>query len=202
MAIPASKIDTHWNYFLSVEQDLMRLSRYIEFHEDNYDCYSLEIVRLLMASAAEVDVVCKQICQTINPNSTASSIHKYRDEIFAVYPVMAQFEVVAPRFGLSLNPWSNWNQLRGVPLWWNAYNKAKHHRHTHYAKANLKNVLNAVAGLFVACLYLYKDKAETAELIPSPMILQAGDEWFGGAHYGSNVIGTRYNLEEPKISGI
>jgi hypothetical protein len=107
-------------------------------------------VRLLVAAAAEADVVCKQICQALNTASTAENVHHYRDEIVPAYPVVPRFEVLAPRYGLRLTPWENWNQPQGVPLWWTAYNKIKHQRHTEYHRANLKNVLNAVAGLFVA----------------------------------------------------
>ena len=31
MAITSTKIDSHWNYFLSAEADLLELSRFIEF---------------------------------------------------------------------------------------------------------------------------------------------------------------------------
>ena len=62
MAITTTKIDSHWNYFLSVEADLLELSRFIEFDKRNYKCFSVEMARLLMAAAAEVDVVCKQLC--------------------------------------------------------------------------------------------------------------------------------------------
>ena len=195
MAIPTTKIDAHWNYFLSIEQDLDRLSRYIEFDERNYSCFSLEIVRLLIAAPAEADVVCKQICQNINPASVADNIHQYRDAIMPAYPVMSQFEVLAPRYGLRLKPWDQWNQPQGVPLWWTAYNKIKHHRNVEYPKANLKNVLNAVAGLFVACLYLYKEKAALGELIPSPSILRPSEERFNGMTHGDFEFGINYRLE-------
>ncbi|MBI1210460.1 MAG: hypothetical protein GC190_03280 [Alphaproteobacteria bacterium] len=43
--------------FLVLEADLERLSRFVEFTPDNYDSYSVETARILMAAAAEVDVV-------------------------------------------------------------------------------------------------------------------------------------------------
>lgn len=196
MAIQTTKIDAHWNYFLSIEQDLDRLSRFIEFDECNYSCFSLEIVRLLIAAAAKVDVVCKQICQSINPASVADTIHNYRNEILPAYPTIPRFEVLAPRYGLRFKPWDKWNRPRGVPLWWTAYNKIKHQRYTEYHMANLKNVLNAVGGLFVACLYLYKDKATLGELIPSPVILRPSEDRFNGTTYGGFEFGINYLLED------
>lgn len=194
MAIEATKIDAHWNYFLSVEQDLALLSRYIEFDERNYKCFSIEIVRLIIAAAAEADVVCKQICQQLNPASTADNINKYRDEIVSAYPLMVNFEVLMPRYGLRLKPWVNWSQPDGVPFWWTAYNKIKHHRHKEYDRANLKNGLNAVAGLFVACLYLYKNKASNGDLIPSPAILRPSEDRFGGLTHGGYEFSILYDL--------
>lgn len=196
MGIQTTRIDDHWNYFISVEQDMGRLSRFIEFDERNYDCFSLENVRLLVAAAAETDVVCKQICQYLNPASCAKRIPQYRDEIVPVYPIMSQFEVLAPRYGLRLKPWSNWNDPNSVPFWWTAYNKIKHERHTEYHRANLKNVLNAIAGLFVACLYLYKDKAASGTLIPSPLILRPSEERLVGTLHGGFEIGIEYKLED------
>jgi len=194
MAIEATKIDAHWNYFLSVEQDLDRLSRYIEFDKRNYQCFSIEIVRLIIAAAAEVDVVCKQICQHLNPTSLADSINTYRTEIVTAYPQMVEFEVLMPRYGLRLKPWINWSQPGRVPLWWTAYNKIKHHRHEKYDKANLKNALNAIAGLYVACLYLYKDKASSGNLVPSPAILRPSENRFGGIFHGGYELSIHYNL--------
>ena len=62
MAITSRKIEVHWNYLLAIEKDLENLSRFVEFYDDNFKCYSIEISRLLMASAAEIDVICRQIC--------------------------------------------------------------------------------------------------------------------------------------------
>ena len=156
--------DAHWNYFLSVEADLERLSRFIEFDERNYQCFSVENARILIAAAAEADVVCKRLCRELDPASSADNIHKYRDAIVPTSAVLTRFEVLVPRYGLRLKPWHSWDNPGGVPTWWTAYNKIKHHRDTEYYRASLKNVLKAVAGLFVVCLYLYKDKARLGEL--------------------------------------
>jgi hypothetical protein len=196
MAIISTKIDAHWNYFLSVEADLERLSRYIEFDERNYPCFSIENARILIAAAAEVDVVCKQLCRKLDPASSADSIHKYRDEIVLAFPSIPSFEIQAPRHGLRLKPWDNWNNSSGVPAWWTAYNKIKHHRDTEYHRASLKNVLNAVAGLYVVCLYLYKDKAQVGELAPSPSTLRPSEDRFAGFYHGGYEISIAYNLQD------
>ncbi len=194
MGIRTTPTEMHWNYFLSTEADLIRLSRFIEFHPKNYNCFSVEMARLLMASAAEVDVVCKELCRAINPASRAGSINQYRDEIVHAFPMIPKFEVLMPRHGLRLKPWTNWGRPNNPPAWWTAYNKTKHHRHTDYHKACLKNVLNAVSGLFVICLYLNKDRAEAGELTPSAVVLRPNEKRFRGIHHGGLEFAIVYRL--------
>jgi hypothetical protein len=168
----------HWNYLLAIERDLAEVSRYVEFDLRNFKCFSIELAKILLSTGAETDVVCKQICRVIDPNSAADDIHKYRDQIKLAYPKIPQFTVTLPRFGLTLHPWDEWNKSNGIPFWWTGYNKVKHNRDSHYDRANLQNVLNAVAGLLAVVLYLYREQAELAELDPLPELLNV-DEYLG-----------------------
>ena len=193
MAIPVSKVELHWNYFLTIEHDLERLSRFVEFDEKNFKCFSIEIARLLLAAAAETDIVCKQICTHLNPGSTASDITRYKTEILKHYSKIPQFVETLPRYGLKLKPWSNWSNTNNYPpLWWTAHNKIKHQRHEEFHKGNLKNALNSVAGLFVMVLYLYKEKAELGELLPNAQLLRVRETNFRGATAGGFETGVMY----------
>ena len=194
MAIQAKRIEPHWNYLLAIERDVERLSRYIEFDKRNFDCFSIEIARVLLASGAEVDVVCKQLCRVLNPTSSASNINAYRDEIKTAFPTMPQFEVLISRFGLTLTPWDEWSKPDGVPFWWTAYNKTKHQRDSEYHRASLKNALNAVAGLFVAVLHLYKDKARAGELLPPAQLLRVSDRHYLGDTHQGYEFGINYDI--------
>jgi len=64
----------HWNYFLALESDLDRVSRYVEFTTYNYTTYSLEMAHLLLAAGSEIDVVLKSLCKKVNPTIEASNI--------------------------------------------------------------------------------------------------------------------------------
>ena len=153
MTIQETPTLQHWNYFLALEDDVVRMSRYLELTSDNFDSYSLELVRILFGAASEVDVVSKRLCQKLNEKSNANNITKYKQEILAVYPQITSVVIEIPRFGLTLTPWVQWNITDSSPLWWRAYNNVKHHRHTHFAEASLKNTLNSVGGLFVLLLF-------------------------------------------------
>lgn len=197
MGIHIAKMEPHWSYFLAIEQDLDRLSRFVEFDEQNFRCFSIEIAHLLLTAAAETDVVCKQLCVQKNQNSKAANIIAYRKEILAIHPRLPRFVVTLPRYGLVMKPWSNWNQKRKTdnpPVWWTAYNKIKHHRHKEFHQGNLKNAINAVAGLFVMVLYLYKQKAELGELLPSAQLLRVTKANFRGVSAGGADSGVSYVL--------
>ncbi len=60
------------------------------------------------------------------------------------------------------------------PHWWQAYNKVKHHRDSHFHGASLKNALNALAGLFVLLLFFYRIEGQEGGLSPDPSIFRIG----------------------------
>lgn len=159
MGIHEEPTPQHWNYFLALEDDVVRLSRYIEFTTDNFDAYSLELARILSSAAAEVDVVAKQLCAKLDETAKADNISKYREIIQPAYPALVDALVLIPRFGLTLHPWEQWAN-GSKPFWWGAYNNVKHHRHTKFSDASLKNALNSVAGLFVLLLFFYREESQ------------------------------------------
>lgn len=194
MKTKGSKIEAHWNYLLALENDLEKLSRYVEFDERNYECFSVEIARILLSAGAEADVVCKQLCRKLNKSSSAKNIHQYRDDIKQAYPEISDFEVLLTRYGLELKPWKNWKDIQGVPDWWTAHNKVKHHRDSEYHRANLKNAIDSVAGLFVVTLYFYKEKANLGELMPAPQLLRVSEEHFQGIFHGGKDLSFVYKI--------
>ena len=86
----------HWNYFLSLEEDIYHIARYIEFSEANYQCYSMELARLLFSASSEIDIVAKQYCKKINPQSRASNITDYKSEILNNDPNLPNITIGMP----------------------------------------------------------------------------------------------------------
>ena len=188
-----SKYFTHWNYFLAIERDLEKLSRFVEFSTDNWTTYSLEMARIILASASDIDVLLKALCKRVSPSAKAATINKYMDVINKTFPDIPMFEATLPRWGLNLTPWSNWASNE-VPVWWTANNKVKHHRDKQYHRANLHNTLNAVAALYVINLYFYKQEAESAELLPMPSLFRPSNEHFNGTTFNDVEFGINYKL--------
>ena len=150
--IKTSQRSIHWDYYLALESDIKEVARYIEFDKSNFNTHSIELSHLLLAASSEVDVVMKELCNILNPKSKADNINRYKKLIKEHLPEIIQQNVISPLYGLTLSPWSNWKG-NSNPSWWQSYNKVKHERNIHYKSANLKNVLNSVAGLFVANIH-------------------------------------------------
>ena len=160
MTIFHQSVSPHLNYFSCLEDDLLELSRWVEFCAENESVYSIELARLLMTAAAEVDVVAKALCAAIDRPRAAESINVYQEVLIRALPMLPDAVVDMPRFGMKFQPWVNWAQAKNPPDWWQGNNKVKHQRSTHFDRASLKNVLNAIAGLLILLLLLHsKDGA-------------------------------------------
>jgi len=173
---------SHWHYFLTLDADLDVTSRYVEICKDNFKTYSIEYVRILLAAGSEIDVVAKLVCEKIDSSKKAENINHYREIITAKYSHFHEMEVLLPRYAIRLTPWKAWKGTDN-PEWWKSYNDVKHKRHLDFRKANLENVLNCVAGLFVIVMYLYYDslhellKLQPPRLLSLPQGYKQGWEW-------------------------
>lgn len=184
MGIPQHTVPKHWNYFLTLEADLIALARYVEIDKKNFKTFSLELSRLLVSACGEVDSVLKQICERHSQiNRKKWDINVYQTEIQAAYPNFSRASVSIPRYGLSLEPWSNWTRNPpSNPKWWRGHNGIKHNRPEEFEKGNLKNTLNALAGLYIALIYLHEPLGEAELLSPMPNLLHPG-QLYGGESF-------------------
>ena len=191
--ITQSKNKIHWNYFVALEQDLETVSRYIEFNEDNFKVYSIELARLLFAAASEVDVIAKLLCKRFYPTASDENINDYRRVLLTKLPEIPTTEVFIGRYGLSFKPWDNWSlTTNNNPVWWSDYNKVKHQRDTYFSRATLKNVINSLGALLILvyCHYSYelastegerlRPKETMRQLEPESTLIKLSDEYYHG----------------------
>ena len=163
--IPATGGKLHWNYLLALERDLEAISRYVEFAPANYEVYSIELAHLLFAAASEVDVVTKLLCAVLDPSARNGNMDHYRAVVMSNLPIMVVSKVYIPRYGLELTPWDQWSQNQN-PLWWRSYNDVKHERNAHFARATLKNALNAMAALLLVAFEYYRRNLAAVPSLP------------------------------------
>ncbi|MPQ76886.1 hypothetical protein [Hydrogenovibrio sp. JE_KL2] len=146
----------HWDYYISLEQDLENLSRYIEFEKSNFSTHSLELTRLLLTIGSEVDVVAKELCCLFSSKTQCGSrINQYKKILKDNIPDISSISVYSDRYMLRFTPWLNWQNIEAEnPSWWKAYNDVKHYRGEHFKDANLQNVLEAMSALLIMNIYL------------------------------------------------
>ena len=160
----------HWEYYLVLEKELLEVERYVAFdlgdnylydgqtfsNPENSLCFSNEFVKQYQAICSEVDVILKSICKELSNSSTADKMPEYTDEILAKWPDLPQKKVKVKR--IELQPFRNGMKSPNyhAPDWWPIYNDVKHKRVTSYREANLKNTINALAGLYLLEIHFVK----------------------------------------------
>lgn len=164
----------HWEYYLTLEGDFLSIERYVAFdlgenalyaeNEDDNEirnpgnslCFSNEFVKQYQAICSEVDVILKTICTEINSHSSAKNMPDYTPVVLQLWPGLTQQKALARQ--ITLQPFIHWEKSPHykAPDWFPFYNKVKHERIDYYRKANLKNTLNALAGLYLLEIHLLK----------------------------------------------
>ena len=106
----------YWQHFLALEADFAATSRYVEFSRLNFAIFSVEYVKLLLAAASEIDVLCKLTCNSIDSSAEYKNINDYRACLTA-HTQIASEEVLIRRYNLTFRPWSDWASGEN-PSWW------------------------------------------------------------------------------------
>lgn len=150
-----------YNYFLSLEKDVFQTETYVAFHERNFGAFSIEFSKQLLSICSEVETVLKKICYELNPQKHYENIMNYKTCISEHFKYFATESVYFRSIHKSISPWIEWSNNNQL-IWWKAYTQVKHNRadddeegNPIFFKANLENVLNALAALYVAEEYLF-----------------------------------------------
>jgi hypothetical protein len=154
-----------WYFFLALEADLDATARYVEPAEANDSTYSVEFARILMSASAEVEVVASALVRQVDSLPQRPTIDDLRAAFQKNYPKLPGMEVLVPRASRRLVPWAAWSG-QANPDWWSAYHRVKHDRHVAFARATLKNAVNAVAALLCLQLYVHRDVYQRGSLEP------------------------------------
>lgn len=154
----------YWDYYIALENDLLACRRYVEFDASNMGSYSVEFMRLLLATCSEVEVLCKQLCQRISPEAKREHMAHYRTTLDPVLS-LSTFQVEDLQTLRQFPPFVSWIR-RDSPSWWDACIQLQHDRSRHYETATLEHSINALAGLYVLNLYHHSGAVVAAELTP------------------------------------
>jgi hypothetical protein len=145
--------------FVLIQNDLQSIFEYLEPSDECKGAYSYRIHALLMRTCIEIEANFKAILEENNftpPSGRSLNIFDYR-KVDATHH-LSSYEVMLPIWNGTppmLKPFEPWKARRGRKLyiprlpWYQAYNKSKHDRQDEFKKANLDNLVMAVAGLLV-----------------------------------------------------
>ena len=167
-------VKSYWNYYLELEEQFISTKKFVEFDSSNSTAYSLEYLKLFQAVCSEIDVVAKMLAEEYDASFVKvenKNIQKWGYYLQSAYPYLETASVIF-HAEYTILPWKNWKyetyldkrkslryrlvQGKATPFWWTAYNKVKHERTSHstdgkanYTRANQKNLIYALAALFI-----------------------------------------------------
>jgi hypothetical protein len=167
-------VRSYWNYYIELEEQLISTKRFVDFDRSNNKTFSIEYLKLLQATCSEIDVVAKIMAGRIDPSFKLLRNKNIQKWGLVIQNAFSNIERMTVRFNndYDLAPWNNWayekystnegktsyRLINGkqTPEWWTAYNKVKHERtsaygsgQTHYVRANLENLIFAMAALYI-----------------------------------------------------
>lgn len=151
-------------YFQILQNEVKEIFKYIEPNQNNFKVYSLKIYQILVDICIEIENNMKQI---LVANGYEEKQMNMKDDYFAINELLHLDEyyvkLLIKNKEYELQPFKAWNSSSYTPLsWYQAYNNVKHNRSEKYEQANLENLLNAIAGLYVL---LYSQFYEFANCI-------------------------------------
>jgi hypothetical protein len=161
----------YWHYFISLEKDFLDSIQFVELDDANKTTFSIVYAKMLFSSCAEVEVILKDLCETIRPGGNPRNIDQYRETILTGFPAFHKVEIQIPRYAMSKRPWDSWSAGKN-PTWWHAYTSVKHNRAAAFCEANQGNVVEALAALFAALLYFYQTEINAGNFGPEPQLFE------------------------------
>jgi hypothetical protein len=152
-----AKSPTHYvRAYKLLQADLEKLFEYVEPSSESLQTFSYRIHELLMRACIEVEANFKAI---LTENTYTPSVDRFGQPIFNITTFkkvdithhLSSYEVSLPIWHgstRSFKPFEDWKFGRGL-RWYQAYNSSKHNRHESFKRANMEQLLDAIAGLLV-----------------------------------------------------
>lgn len=158
-----------WKQYIALEKLVLETEKYVAISKDNENTFSIQYNILLQAICAEVDVVIKRLCYEYDSQAEVYDMYDYIQLITSHDLNFKDVKVRLQLYEMEIMPWKNIGirQINGkkqliCPYWWNGYIDVKHKRlifslsgnefkisERKIRQAKQKNVLGALAGLFV-----------------------------------------------------
>ena len=155
----------YWQQYMILEKRMINLSDYVAIHPKNSATFSNQFISMYLTICSEIDSVAEEFCKNLNIDEKSRfGINNKINHILNKYDKLKNWRVDTkfPHYRINIVPFAKFNDNKSSD-WWQTYNNIKHKRtekigeQYNYELANLKNVLNALAALY---LLLYKMREE------------------------------------------
>lgn len=158
----------YWSIFKNLEKELIHLSNEIHIDDNQLNIYSIKITELLIRTVVEVESISKELYFIMGgskPNNNELFFDTDCINLIETNWLLSKKKVLvtSPNFHFSqvdnqiLTPLKKANKRGNSSAdWLKAYQAVKHNRAENFKKGNLKNLIRALAGLYVLNIY-YKD---------------------------------------------
>lgn len=157
-----------WNIYKNIERELIEISNSIHIDDNQLSVYSPKITELLIRTVVEIEAISKELYFKNGGNKENDNQLFFDTDCIDFLEkkwLLSKKKVIvsAPNFYFDnednrvLTPLRKANK-RGSSSskWLIAYQAVKHNRNNSLSKGNLKNLIGALAGLYVLNIY-YKD---------------------------------------------
>ncbi|OOM09320.1 hypothetical protein [Clostridium saccharobutylicum] len=162
-----------WPIYKKIEEEFKDLSYYIAINKKQLKTYSIKIADLILRTVSECENIASTICKRENIKFKDKKGHirktvyfnEYIEQLNAIFKLeqknvsIKYINIDNNTFDSKLTPFQkeilkiNGKQKSILP-WYNAYNKIKHDRVKNFKQANLENLINSLAALFMLNIYL------------------------------------------------
>lgn len=154
----------YWAYYLMLEEKFIHTLNYVALAADNEKVYSNEYAGLIQMIGAEMDSFFKAYCGFLSSDNR--NISHYYSSVVSDFPDILNQEVKIRMADMTIKPFFGWDghQPKKSLFWWEAFDNIKHSRASSRKDGCQKNVLYALAALFLLEMkYLQKITCGTNE---------------------------------------
>jgi hypothetical protein len=151
-------LPSRWNFIQSLQEDLLKTSRYVEFNSKNSETYSVEFDRIILAACSEINSIFEDLALRKNISINGNlDILKAGSALLPLISSITSVDVQLVNSDISVfKPWDGWSNKSSPDWWGKVYNKLKHNRAQNFAEATLGNAIVATAALVVLSLYSHR----------------------------------------------
>lgn len=155
----------YWTVYKNLERELLELSNLVHIDDKQLDIYSIKITELLIRTVVEVESISKELYFQNGGNKLDNNNLFFDTDCLELLEnkwllSKKQFQISAPNFYFNqidnkiFKPLNKANK-RGSSSsnWLKAFQAVKHNRAKSLTSGNLKNLIRALAGLYILNLY-------------------------------------------------